>query len=74
MAHPTDSTRPGQDPVDEAVDETFPASDAPSWTPTHLGAPPRRPALEQALAAEGPSIVNVLVDPEPEYFPGRFLG
>ena len=33
-----------------------------------------RPALEQALAAEGPSIVNVLVDPEPEYFPGRFLG
>lgn len=48
MAHPTDPTRPGQDPVDEAVDETFPASDAPSWTPTsHLGTPPRRPALEQ---------------------------
>ncbi|HEX8791499.1 MAG TPA: hypothetical protein VF765_11160 [Polyangiaceae bacterium] len=49
MAHPTDPTRPGQDPVDEAVDETFPASDAPSWTPTsHLGTPPRKPALEQA--------------------------
>jgi acetolactate synthase I/II/III large subunit len=33
-----------------------------------------RPALEQALAADGPSIVNVLVEPAPEYFAGRFLG
>jgi acetolactate synthase-1/2/3 large subunit len=33
-----------------------------------------RPALERALASEGPAIVNVLVDPEPEYFPGRYLG
>jgi acetolactate synthase-1/2/3 large subunit len=33
-----------------------------------------RPALERALAFDGPSIVNVLVEPEPEYFPGRYLG
>ncbi len=33
-----------------------------------------RPALSRALEFEGPSIVNVLVDPEPEYFPGRDLG
>lgn len=30
-----------------------------------------RPALSRALAAEAPAIVNVLVDPAAEYFPGR---
>jgi acetolactate synthase-1/2/3 large subunit len=33
-----------------------------------------RPALERALAASGPSIVNALVEPAAEYFPGRYLG
>lgn len=33
-----------------------------------------RPALERALATGTPSIVNVLVDQSPEYFPGRYLG
>lgn len=33
-----------------------------------------RPALERAFASGRPSIINAIVEPAPEYFPGRYLG
>lgn len=34
---------PRRNPVDDMIEETFPASDAPGWGPLHIGAPGEHP-------------------------------
>lgn len=38
----TERPMPERDEIDEALEETFPASDPPAWEPMHPG-PPARP-------------------------------
>jgi len=50
-----DSPEAPKDPVEEASEESFPASDPPSWEPLHIGTPGQKPG-HQAHRARNPSL------------------
>ena len=52
-APPAQSRPARRDDVQEASEESFPASDAPSWAPLRVGRPREQPAAGGAREARG---------------------
>jgi len=67
--------RDARDEVYDASNDSFPASDPPPWTGTHVGAPPRRspepePARQSASTGDDPPPA---ADPASSPFDGRWV-
>jgi hypothetical protein len=52
---PAPQSRPGRDRVDATSMESFPASDAPSWSPLHAGAPIDPPEPDDEPSPDAPT-------------------
>jgi hypothetical protein len=80
MTHPSDPQRrdphpdresvdspppPSERAVDESVEESFPASDPPSWEPLHTGTPDPSPASPATPSPDGGSERDRASDGDP---------